>query len=121
MERDKAEVLRLKKEKVSETQIQFYSQDILIAKDYYSSHLCIVFFFFIHFSLSILILTFISFSSLLFLYLPFFFSLFFSLFYFPCPLLGKEVFFHLKIIRTSLYHSSTKLAPSVGVNLLAWL
>ena len=100
MDRNKAEVLRLKKEKVFEAQIQFYSQGILIAKDSYSSRACIVFFFFIHFSLSLLIPTFISFTFLVFFY-PFlsffffffflFFSLFFSFFLLPCPLLGKDI------------------------------
>ena len=119
MDRDKDEILKLKKEKVFEAQIQFYSQGILIVKDYYSSCACIVSFFFwgSFSSIFILILTFISFSSLLFLYLLFSFSfsfLWFSLFFlFPCPLLGKGAFFHLKIILTFLYHSSTKLAPSI--------
>ena len=100
MDRNKAEVLRLKKEKVFEAQIQFYSQGILIAKDSYSSRACIVFFFFIHFSLSLLIPTFISFTFLVFFYpflsffffsFFFFFSLFFSFFLLPCPLLGKDI------------------------------
>ena len=43
---NEVEILRLKKEEVFKAQIQFYSQDILIAKDYYSSCACIVSFFF---------------------------------------------------------------------------
>ena len=91
-------ILRLKKERVFVAQIQFYSQGILTSKDYYPSRACIIFFFFIHFSLSILILTFISFSFLLFLYLPFLFSCYFlcfSLSFFSMPLVGKSVYFHL--------------------------
>ena len=82
LDRNEAEILRLKKEKVFKAQIQFYSQGILIAKDYYSSRACIIFFFLIHFFLSILILTFISFSFLFSLCLLFSFSFFFPFLFF---------------------------------------
>ena len=94
MDHNEAEILRIKKGRVFEAEIQFYSLGILISKDYYSSRACTVFFFFIHFSLYLLILTSISFSFLVFFYLflTFFFSSFlcFSLFsFFSMPLVRK--------------------------------
>ena len=44
MDHNETRILRLKKEKVFEAQNQLYSQGIPIAKDYYSSRVCIIFF-----------------------------------------------------------------------------
>ena len=87
MDRNVAGNLRIKKGRVFEAQIQFYSLGILIAKDYYLSHAYIVFFFPcpFRFSPSFSFSFLISFISFLFIYL----------FIFPWPLLEKGVFFHL--------------------------
>ena len=93
LDHNKVEILRLKKEKLFKAQFFFFSkypncQGLLLI-------LCLHHSFLLHpfFSLSLLILTFISFSFLLFLYLnpPPLFSLFFSFFFFHAPYWKKGI------------------------------
>ena len=123
MDRNEAGILRLKKERVFEVQIQFYSQGICQGLQLISClHQLLLFqpFFLVHFDSHFHFLFFscflLSLPFLFFLFFPFLcFSLLFSFFIFPCPLLGKGVSFHLEIILSSLHHSSTKFSPSIGL------
>ena len=103
-------ILRLKKERVFDVQIQFYFYGILIAKDYYSSRACTILLLFIysfpvlfdshlHFHFIFLFSSTSSFSFLFFFFyfslLLFFFSFLFSPIFFFMPLIGERASFHL--------------------------
>ena len=109
-------ILRFKKEKVCEAQIQLYFQGILIAKDYHPSSAWTILFFFIPFNChfdSCFLLLFLS-SFLLSLSVFFLFFLFSLLFLFPCLLFQKSIHLLIKHPHIPILHPQ-KIAPSIGV------